>query len=70
MKRNHPERIPEYLQHIPDAIDRAASYTAGMDLAGFELDTRTQDATQPPAITRSGRFPRTTLAIGPLSDYI
>lgn len=27
-----------------DAIDRAIGYLAGMDLAAFERDTRTQDA--------------------------
>lgn len=37
-------RIPEYLQHILDAIDRATEYVAGMDAAAFETDSRTQDA--------------------------
>jgi len=37
-------RVPEYLQHILDAIDRATRYITGLDLAGFEADTRTQDA--------------------------
>ncbi len=44
MKRAHPVRVPEYLQHIVDAIDRATGYVAGMDVAAFEKDTRTQDA--------------------------
>lgn len=44
MKRGHAERVPQYLQHILDAIDRASSYVAGMDLAAFEHDLRTQDA--------------------------
>ena len=44
MKRGHAERVPQYLQHILDAIDRASSYIAGMDLAAFEQDSRTQDA--------------------------
>lgn len=44
MKRGHAERVPQYLQHILDAIDRACSYVAGMDLASFERDSRTQDA--------------------------
>ena len=44
MKAKHAGRVPEYLQHILDAIDRAKSYVAGMDFAGFEGDTRTQDA--------------------------
>lgn len=37
-------RVPEYLQHILDAIDRASSYIVGMDVEAFEQDTRTQDA--------------------------
>lgn len=37
-------RIPEYLQHILDAIDRATTYVADMDVQTFEADTRTQDA--------------------------
>jgi uncharacterized protein with HEPN domain len=44
MKSKHAGRVPQYLQHIVDAIDRATSYVRGMDLAGFEADTRTQDA--------------------------
>lgn len=44
MKPKHPGRVPEYLQHILEAIDRASSYVKGMDLAAFESDTRTQDA--------------------------
>ena len=44
MKARHARRVPEYLQHILDAIDRATSYVAGMDLKAFERDTRTQDA--------------------------
>ena len=44
MKSKHAERVPEYLQHILDAIDRATGYVAGMDLKAFEGDTRTQDA--------------------------
>ena len=44
MKSRHPERVPEYLQHIVTAIDRALDYTSGMDFAAFERDTRTQDA--------------------------
>jgi uncharacterized protein with HEPN domain len=44
MKSNHAGRVPEYLQHVLDAIDRAKSYVKGMDLPGFEEDTRTQDA--------------------------
>ena len=44
MKVKHARRVPEYLQHILDAIDRATTYVAGMDLGAFERDTRTQDA--------------------------
>jgi uncharacterized protein with HEPN domain len=44
MKPKHARRVPEYLQHILDAIDRATGYVNGMDFNGFEADTRTQDA--------------------------
>jgi len=44
MKPTHARRVPEYLQHILDAIDRATAYVAGMNLGTFERDTRTQDA--------------------------
>ena len=44
MTKAHPARVPEYLQHIVEAIDRATGYVAGMDSAAFEQDTRTQDA--------------------------
>jgi uncharacterized protein with HEPN domain len=44
MTKAHPARVPEYLQHIVEAIDRATGYVAGMDAAAFERDTRTQDA--------------------------
>ena len=44
MTRKRALRVPEYLQHILDAIDRATSYVAGMDVEAFEADTRTQDA--------------------------
>jgi uncharacterized protein with HEPN domain len=44
MKSQHPDRVPQYLQHIIGAIDRASAYVAGMDFAAFEKDTRTQDA--------------------------
>jgi len=40
----HPERVPEYLQHIIEAIDRAIRYVAGMNATAFQQDTRTQDA--------------------------
>ena len=44
MTRKHAVRVPEYLQHIVDAIDRATGYVAGMDVETFEADSRTQDA--------------------------
>lgn len=44
MKKAHPARVPEYLQHIIEAIDRATGYVTGMDASAFERDTRTQDA--------------------------
>jgi uncharacterized protein with HEPN domain len=44
MKPKHARRVPEYLQHILDAIDRATGYVNGLDFTGFEADTRTQDA--------------------------
>lgn len=44
MTRVHPARVPEYLRHMIEAIDRATGYVAGMDVAAFEQDTRTQDA--------------------------
>jgi uncharacterized protein with HEPN domain len=44
MKSKHPGRIPEYLRHILDAIDRALSYVAAMNVESFNRDTRTQDA--------------------------
>lgn len=44
MTKAHPARVPEYLQHIIEAIDRATGYVAGMDAAAFERDARTQDA--------------------------
>jgi uncharacterized protein with HEPN domain len=44
MTRNRPDRVPEFLQHILDAIDRATNYVAGMGVEDFAGDTRTQDA--------------------------
>jgi uncharacterized protein with HEPN domain len=44
MKSKHPDRIPEYLQHILDAINRALGYVAAMNVESFSRDTRTQDA--------------------------
>lgn len=36
----HPERVPEYLQHIIEAIDRAIGYVAGMNATVVQQDTR------------------------------
>ena len=44
MRPDPAERVPEYLQHIVAAIDRAASYVAGLDFKSFERDTLRQDA--------------------------
>ena len=44
MKPNKALRVPEYLQHIVDAIDRATGYVSGMNVSTFEGDSRTQDA--------------------------
>ena len=44
MKPKHARRVPEYLGHILDAIDRATGYVKDIEFAGFEGDTRTQDA--------------------------
>ena len=44
MKPSKALRVPEYLQHIVDAIDRATGYVAGMNVSTFEGDSRTQDA--------------------------
>lgn len=40
----HPARLPDFLQHIVDAIDKALRYTAGHDEAGFLADELLQDA--------------------------
>ena len=37
-------RIPDYLDHILEAIRRITRYTKGMDEAAFREDERTQDA--------------------------
>lgn len=44
MKRQHPLRTADYLQHVAQAIDNIQSYTAGMDAASFKADRKTQDA--------------------------
>ena len=44
MRRQHPLRTADYLQHVAQAIDNIQSYTAGMDATGFKADRKTQDA--------------------------
>ena len=44
MRRQHPLRTADYLQHLAQAIDNIQSYTVGMDAAGFKADRKTQDA--------------------------
>lgn len=44
MRRKHPLRVAEYLQHILDAIDRATAYVVGFSPETFERDAKTQDA--------------------------
>ena len=38
------QRVPDYLGHILQAIERIAKYTAGMDEAGFLNNDLVQDA--------------------------
>jgi uncharacterized protein with HEPN domain len=42
MKR--PERVDDYLDHIAESAQRIDAYVAGVDLAAFKADSRTQDA--------------------------
>ena len=44
MSRSDPLRVPDYLDHIAQAIDRISEYTAGMDQQAYAADTKTQDA--------------------------
>lgn len=44
MSRAHPLRVPDYLQHIQQAIGNIQDYIAGMDLAAFMADRKTCDA--------------------------
>lgn len=44
MSDQHRSRIPEYLQHILQAIARIRQYTGGIDERGFLDDPKTQDA--------------------------
>ena len=40
----HPQRLPDYLGHIVQAIDRISRYTAQMDERSFLQDELVQDA--------------------------
>ena len=40
----HPQRLPDYLGHIVQAIDRIGRYTAQMDERSFMQDELVQDA--------------------------
>lgn len=40
----HPQRLPDYLNHILEAIVRIERYTAGMDQAAFVDNDMAQDA--------------------------
>lgn len=40
----HPQRLPDYLNHILEAIVRIERYTAGMDQAAFFGNDMAQDA--------------------------
>jgi uncharacterized protein with HEPN domain len=45
MKRPHPERVADYLEHIAEAITRATDYLRPMsDIAAFEKNQQVQDA--------------------------
>lgn len=44
MSDQHRSRIPEYLQHILQAIERIRQYNVGIDERGFLDDPKTQDA--------------------------
>lgn len=44
MSDRRRSRIPEYLQHILQAIERIHTYTRDLDEQGFVADSRTQDA--------------------------
>jgi uncharacterized protein with HEPN domain len=40
----HPARVPDFLQHIVDAIDRVTRYTAAHDEGAFLANELLQDA--------------------------
>jgi len=44
----HPERIEDYLEHIAQAIDRAAGYLEPVSsMEAFEKNPQVQDAVNP-----------------------
>ena len=44
MSQAAPPRLPDYLQHITQAVQRIQRYVAGLDGTGFAADEKTQDA--------------------------
>jgi uncharacterized protein with HEPN domain len=40
----HDQRLPDYLRHIVEAIDRIERYTVGLDEAAFRASELVQDA--------------------------
>jgi uncharacterized protein with HEPN domain len=44
MSRANPLRVPDYLEHILEAIANIQDYTSGMDLDAFMADRKTRDA--------------------------
>jgi uncharacterized protein with HEPN domain len=44
MSRADPQRLPDYLHHIVDAMVRIRRYVAGLSEPGFMADEKTQDA--------------------------
>ncbi len=44
MSRLDPQRLPDYLQHIVDAIARVQRYVGSLSEADFLQDEKTQDA--------------------------
>ena len=40
MSRKDSLRIADFLQHILEAVDNIADYTAGMDEAAFKADSK------------------------------
>lgn len=44
MSRANPLRVPDYLEHILEAIANIQDYTSGMDLDAFMAERKTRDA--------------------------